>query len=69
MPTPPKNSESREKFLSRCIPYLIKEGKPNDQAAAICMSMYKEASKRKKSKGDESEPNWDDFEGENWIII
>lgn len=54
--------ESEKKYVSRCIPVLIKEGKSADQAAAICHSMYKQSKKRKESKGDFSEP---DFEKEN----
>lgn len=34
--------EQRDHFLARCIPAMIKEGKPNDQAVAMCSSMYDE---------------------------
>ena len=40
----PAPYERRDKFLSRCIPMLIEEGKPPDQAAAICNSMFEEKS-------------------------
>lgn len=39
MPKPTKN-EAKEDFLKRCIPMLIEEGKPQDQAVAICNSMW-----------------------------
>lgn len=45
MPTP-HQSESREDFVSRCIPQLIKtEGRSADQAAAICYSLYQNKDK------------------------
>ena len=34
----PNAGESDDEFLSRCIPYVIGEGKEEDQAAAICYS-------------------------------
>ena len=40
----PAPYERREAFLDRCIPMLIEEGKPPDQAAAICNSMFEEKS-------------------------
>lgn len=36
----PGQSESREEFISRCIPILRKEGKSQDQAVAICNSLW-----------------------------
>lgn len=41
MPTPNKG-ETKENYIQRCIPYLVKEGKPQDQAIAICHSMWKQ---------------------------
>jgi hypothetical protein len=38
----PSGGESQDAFISRCIPVLIKEGKPEDQAAAICYSSWEE---------------------------
>ncbi len=46
MPTPNKG-ESKKDFIERCVPKLIGEGKPTEQAVAICSSMYE------KSKDDE----------------
>ena len=40
----PNANESESEFVSRCIPILINEGKDNEQASAICYSMYQEKS-------------------------
>lgn len=44
--------ESEEKYVSRCIPYLMnKEGYTNSsQAAAVCHSLYRKHKKRTKSE-------------------
>ena len=39
MPTP-KENEPKEKFMKRCIPMLVNEGKEPKQAIAICFSIY-----------------------------
>lgn len=49
MPTPNKN-ESQKHFISRCVPILVDEGKGQDQAVAICYSLWK--NRNKKSKGE-----------------
>ena len=37
MPIPKRNiTESKDEFLSRCINFLVAEGKDNEQASAIC---------------------------------
>ncbi len=36
----PKAGETQSEFLSRCIPAMIDEGKEQDQAIAMCISMY-----------------------------
>ena len=38
----PSAGESQDEFISRCIPVLINEGKPEDQAAAVCYSYWEE---------------------------
>lgn len=68
MPSVKKN-ESKEKYLSRCIPVLIKEGKPQNQAVAICNSMYEQSKKKKESKGDNSDPKWEDNEKNGFLIL
>ena len=36
----PKSGETRKDFMMRCVPEVIKEGKPKKQAIAICSSYY-----------------------------
>ena len=36
----PTKGESKEDFLPRCIEYIINEGKENEQAVAICNSLW-----------------------------
>ena len=36
----PGSTESQEEFIPRCIEYMIGEGKDQEQAAAICYSMW-----------------------------
>lgn len=38
----PIAGESESDFMSRCMPVVLGEGKPEDQAAAICYSMYEQ---------------------------
>jgi len=39
----PKAGESKQEYISRCIPYMIKnEGKEKDQAVAMCYAFWKE---------------------------
>ena len=38
----PSAGESQDEFISRCIPVLRNEGKPEDQAIAICYSYWEE---------------------------
>lgn len=40
----PNAGESEEEFLNRCIPAMLEEGKPQDQAVAMCYSMYENMS-------------------------
>lgn len=44
MPTP-HEGEDKNTFISRCIPMLIDEGKNQDQAVAICNSLWSEKKK------------------------
>lgn len=42
MPDPPRIGEQKNKFISRCINHIVtKERKSQDEAAAICYSMWK----------------------------
>lgn len=65
MPSVRKN-ESKEKYLSRCIPTVLKEGGSRDHAIAKCIGMYEQSKKKKQAKGDTSEP---DFDKENDLKV
>jgi hypothetical protein len=42
MPIPkPRGGESQNKFVSRCIGFLVAEGRPTNQAAAICYDKWR----------------------------
>ncbi len=45
----PRKGETREKFVSRCVPVVIREGTAKDgkQGAAICNSMWRRRNKKK----------------------
>lgn len=47
MPIKPKGGETQQEFISRCIPVEIEAGYPQEQAAAICYSIYKEEKMKK----------------------
>ena len=49
MPTP-TDKDTRERFLKRCIPILIREGRLQDQAVAICNSMWANRNNKKSIK-------------------
>jgi len=36
----PKEGESKDDYLARCIPAMVSEGKEQDQAVAMCVSIY-----------------------------
>ena len=38
----PSAGESQSDFMSRCVPAMIDEGKDQDQAVAMCISMYEQ---------------------------
>jgi hypothetical protein len=42
MPIKRKQGETKDEFITRCIPIEIKSGKSSDQAAAICYSTWDE---------------------------
>jgi hypothetical protein len=51
MPKPMKG-ESKNEYMGRCISMVIKEGtaQSQDQAIAICFSMWKQHGKKKKGR-------------------
>jgi hypothetical protein len=42
MPTPSKG-ESQQSFMHTCVPYVMKEGKKQDQAVAECLNIFKKS--------------------------
>jgi len=56
MPTP-NEDESRDDFVSRCIPIVLGDGtaEDQDQAVAICNSMWEEANKEQGKMSDKME--------------
>jgi hypothetical protein len=49
----PNAGESKEAYISRCIPYMIKEeGKEQDQAVAMCHAFWKEYGPGGKEKNE-----------------
>lgn len=45
----PNAGESKDDFLGRCIPYVMNEGKDQDQAVAMCNAYFEGATDRKVS--------------------
>lgn len=42
MPIPkPRKGEKKQKFISRCIRFLVKEGRSQKQASAICYTTWR----------------------------
>lgn len=37
----PSSKETKNDFISRCVPIVINEGRSKDQAVAICYSIWK----------------------------
>lgn len=42
-----KKGETKDSYMHRCVPMLVKEGKKQDQAVAQCLNMFKEHWKAK----------------------
>ena len=51
MPNPRKN-EKKSKFISRCIPEVMKEGYKQNQSIAICESKWSERKRKAKASID-----------------
>jgi hypothetical protein len=50
----PEGGESEKDFIPRCVAYNINEGKPEDQAVAICYSVWKQEHATEKFEFDPS---------------
>lgn len=46
----PKQSSNKNKFMSTCVPQVIKEGKKQDQAIAICLAKWAKRNKDEQDK-------------------
>ena len=58
--------EGRQKFISRCMESLKNEKRDQNQKLAICFETYKQAKKKKESKGCfDCEPEWDELQIKN----
>jgi hypothetical protein len=44
----PRKNETEANFMKRCVPKLIEEGREQDQAVAICLTMWSDGKKPKK---------------------
>ena len=49
-----KAGESEQDYVSRCVPYVLKEGtaKTQDQALGLCYGLYKQSKKEKKAMNE-----------------
>lgn len=52
----PKENETKDEFIERCIPIVIREGKNREQAYVICKSLWTNKVKNKLSKMEERKP-------------
>jgi len=49
----PRKGENKKDFIKRCIPYIIREGKNNAEAVAICYSIWERSKKETNSMENE----------------
>jgi hypothetical protein len=55
-----KKGEKQSEYVSRCVAYVVKnEGLDQKAALGKCYGMYKQSKKKKESKGDFNEPDFD----------
>lgn len=53
--------KGKKKYMDRCFHMLKKEGKPETQRIAMCLNMWKEGLKRKKTKGSDEPLDFDEY--------
>ena len=69
MPIKPGKDESQSEWMARCVPEMMGQNggtkRPNEQAVAACMTMWrdKEKSMKKNGNGDVDPDDYDDREG------
>jgi HK97 family phage prohead protease/HK97 family phage major capsid protein len=61
MPMAPHKGESQAAFMSRCVPEMMGDGKrPNDQAVAACLTMFRDKGKQKQVE-PQADESFDEF--------
>lgn len=70
MPVPTPNAgESREDFMGRCVSFLTGEGKPQDQAVAICSSQWGKDLNPFPSTEAQKDMFWKAFDSRRWGFL
>lgn len=67
MPIPsPHSKEKQSEFISRCAgdSVMNKEYPDSKQRVAVCYSQWKQAKKKKESKGSDEDPIWEEHKKE-----
>ena len=70
MPMKPHKGESQDAFMARCVPDMIGTGpdkRPQDQAVAACLNIWREAKKAAKDLSDDAPEVDDDESHEDYI--
>ena len=60
----PRTGESERDFISRCVPMIMDEGKPNKQAVAICYSLWEDRQEQAEKQATVPEPEPDEGKGD-----
>jgi len=56
-----KKGQSKSDYVQMCVPYVMKhEGATQEQAVGKCYGLYKYFKKKQHSKGEISDPNFED---------
>ena len=67
MPLPkPRKDEEQSEFISRCAgdTMMNKDFPDTKQRVAVCYSQWKQAKKKKESKGSDESPTWEEHKAE-----
>lgn len=69
LPSPRLSGDSPEKksaFISRCMgdSVMRKEWPKQENRAGVCYSIWERAVKKKRAKGSEEEPTWEEIQAE-----
>ena len=70
MPIPsPRSGESDSEFMSRCISFLVDEGKPQEQAVAICRSQLSKGFNPICHSEPQKDMYWKTFDRRRWGFL